>query len=211
MSVCWFVHLQSCIHLLAFLSADLISPRGMPRSRSMYKYFCLQIHVSFVLKGTVSWVFLLQYFFHESSSPKPLKITLGSLFVKKFSEIFDSQGAPPVSTSSPREILFWYHRWYCWQICHRCQRKWHKMPLVSTTSAVNLPPVGTTFDSWHLKVNLKKKKFNYMLTLWPKGVQTKKCKLFWLKIFSVCHWWQQHQWCILSCEYLREFSKKQPK
>jgi hypothetical protein len=29
-----------------------------------------------------------------------------------------------------------------------------------------------------------------------------------LKIFSLCHQCQRHRWCTLSCEYLREFSKK---
>jgi hypothetical protein len=40
-------------------------------------------------------------FFHESPSPKPLKIALGSfqIFSKQFAEIFASQGAPPVSTT----------------------------------------------------------------------------------------------------------------
>jgi hypothetical protein len=38
-------------------------------------------------------------FFHESSSPKPLKITLGS-FRRKFVEIFASQGASPVPATN---------------------------------------------------------------------------------------------------------------
>ncbi len=42
-----------------------------------------------------------------------------------------------------------------------------------------------------------------MFPLLPKGDQTKLLKFFWLKIFSICHRWQT-----LSCEYLREFSKK---
>jgi hypothetical protein len=42
-----------------------------------------------------------------------------------------------------------------------------------------------------------------MLTLMPKGAQTKLLKFFCLKIFSICH-----RWCTLSREYLREFSKK---
>jgi hypothetical protein len=33
-------------------------------------------------------------------------------------------------------------------------------------------------------------------------------KLFGLKIFSICHWCQQHRWCTLSCKYVREFLKK---
>jgi hypothetical protein len=37
-----------------------------------------------------------------------------------------------------------------------------------------------------------------------RGVQ----KIFSLKIFSICHQCQRHQWCTVSCEYLSEFSKK---
>ncbi len=33
---------------------------------------------------------------------------------------------------------------------------------------------------------------------------TRRC----LKIFSICRRWHLHWWCTLSCEYLREFSKK---
>ncbi len=47
----------------------------------------------------------------------------------------------------------------------------------------------------------------YVLTLLSKGVPT-KLKFFWLKIFLICHRSQRHRWSILSCEYLREFSKK---
>ncbi len=36
----------------------------------------------------------------------------------------------------------------------------------------------------------------------------KKLKLFWFQIFLIRHRCQRHQWCTLSCEYLREFSKK---
>jgi hypothetical protein len=58
---------------------------------------------SYLPKGTVSRDFLLQVFFHESSSPKPLKVTLGSLqLLQKFAEIFASQGAnlQPVLTTN---------------------------------------------------------------------------------------------------------------
>ncbi len=47
-----------------------------------------------------------------------------------------------------------------------------------------------------------------MLTLLSKGVPTKLLKLFWLKIFFICHRCQRHQWSTLSCEYLRDFWKK---
>ncbi len=48
-----------------------------------------------------------------------------------------------------------------------------------------------------------RQKFIYMLTLPPKGTQTKLLKFFCLKIFSICH-----RWCTLSCEYLCKFLKK---
>ncbi len=46
-----------------------------------------------------------------------------------------------------------------------------------------------------------------MLTLVPKGVQTKLLKFFCLKVFSICHRCRWHRWQTLSCIYLREFSK----
>jgi hypothetical protein len=68
----------------------------------------------------VSHVFLLQFFFHETSSPKPLKITLGSFQIfLKFAEILTSQSAPPVSTTLVGNLL-----------------------AVSMTPAVKLPPVS---------------------------------------------------------------------
>ncbi len=75
------------------------------------------------------------------------------------------------------------------------------LPPVSTIPAANLPPVstapvanchryqqhrwqtmGTISECWQFKMNLKKK-FIFMLTLLPKGVQKKKWKLFWLMFF----------------------------
>ncbi len=111
----------------------------------------------------------------------------------------------------------------------------HQFPLcclhlVSTIPAANLPPVSTTpvanchryqrhrrhichrchwhrwrADTWKWTW---RQKFIYMFPLLPKGGQTKLLKFFWLKIFSICHWCQRHWWQTLSCEYLREFSKK---
>ncbi len=99
---------------------------------------------------------------------------------------------PPVSTT-PVAICHRYqlHRR---QICHRCQ--WHRWQIM-----------GTISGCWDLKVNLKAKCI-YRLTILPKGVQTKKFKLLWLKVFCICHRCQRHRWQTLSCEYLRKFSKK---
>ncbi len=79
------------------------------------------------------------------------------------------------------------------------------LPPMSTIPAANLPPVSTTpvanchryCHRWqimrtmpgcrHLKVNLKAKIYTYD---------------------NICHRYQWHRWYTLSCEYLREFSKK---
>ncbi len=47
-----------------------------------------------------------------------------------------------------------------------------------------------------------------MVTLLPKGGQTKLLNFFCLNIFSISHRCRWHRWCTLSREYLREFSKK---
>ncbi len=102
---------------------------------------------------------------------------------------------PPVSTT-PVSNCHRYH-WHRRQFCFRCQR--HGWQIMETIS-----------DCRHFQVNLKAKIYIYMLILLPKGVQRKLFKFFWLKIFSICHCHQcqWHQWCTLSCEYLRKFSKK---
>ncbi len=69
------------------------------------------------IKGTVSRDFLLQVFFHESSSPKPLKISLGSL--KFFLEIREDICKSMFTTSindTGGKFSHWYrrcqsHRW----------------------------------------------------------------------------------------------------
>ncbi len=99
------------------------------------------------------------------------------------------------------------------------------LPPVSTIPVANLPPVSTTpaanchryqrhrrqichrchWQQYQAAVTLK---CIYMLTLLPKGVQTKLLKFFCLKVFSICHRCRWHRWQTLGCEYLREFSKK---
>ncbi len=59
-----------------------------------------------ILKGQCQEIFSLQVFF---TSLKPLKITYGSFqFFLKFSEIFTSQGAPPVSMTPAANFLYLY-------------------------------------------------------------------------------------------------------
>jgi hypothetical protein len=74
-----------------------------------------------IFKGTVSERFFASGFFHESPSPKPLIITLGSF--RKFAEIFACQGAPPVSLTPVANL-----------------------PPVSTTSAANFATSSPCVD-----------------------------------------------------------------
>ncbi len=60
----------------------------------------------------------------------------------------------------------------------------------------------------YLKVNLKAKMYICVNSTISKCVPTKLLKFFWLKIFLICHRCQRHRWSTLSCEYLREFSRK---
>ncbi len=93
---------------------------------------------------------------------------------------------PPVSTTKVANChRYQRHRRQIW---HRCP--WHRWQIIGTISGCR-----------HLKVN-------YMFPLLPKGDQIKLLKYFWLKIFSICHRCRWHWWQTLSCEYLREFSKK---
>ncbi len=70
------------------------------------------------------------------------------------------------------------------------------------TGVFDTGDIGTISDCWNLQVNLKKK-FICRLTLVRKGVQKKLLKLFWLKVFSICH-----PPCTLSCNISINFWKK---
>jgi hypothetical protein len=123
-------------------------------------------------KGTASQVLLLQVFFHESSSPKHLKITSGSF--QKFSKIgsdirksmwtlvsmtlavnfaFGTAGVVDTSGKFATDINDTSFNDNGCKNYHWCQ-------------------IGTISDSLHLKVNLKKKNYLY-LTSTTKGVQAK--------------------------------------
>ncbi len=71
-------------------SPDKEKPVGQQETRK---------HESNILKGQCHKIFCFRLF-HESSSPKPLKIILRSFQIfSKFAVVFASQGAPPVSTT----------------------------------------------------------------------------------------------------------------
>ncbi len=113
--------------------------------------------------------------------------------------------------------------WHRWQICHQCQqifrwcqrRRWQIAIGINNTGgkfATGVIDAGGKYweqyqaaDTWKWTW---RQKFIYKFPLLPKGDQTKLLKFYWLKIFSICHRCRWHRWQILSCEYLREFSKK---
>ncbi len=131
------------------------------------------------LKGQCHEIFCFR-FFHESPSPKPLIITLGSFRI--FSKI---RGG----------------KWHRWQIA---------TGIVANLPPVTLTPVANNWSNIRLQTpesELESKNL-YMFPLLPKGDQIKLLKCFWLKNFSICHQCRWHRWQTLSCEYLREFSKK---
>ncbi len=143
------------------------------------------------------------WFFYESVSPQPQSIPLGSFRI--FSKIRGDTGG---------------------NFATGVKDTGGKLPPVSTTPAANFPPVSTTpaanfatsspcavdtGEQYQAADTLKwtwRQKFIYILTLLPKGAQTKILKFFCLKIFSICHLCRWHRWCTLSREYLSEFSKK---
>ncbi len=102
------------------------------------------------IKGTVSRDIC---FFHESSSPKPLKITQGKFRIfrnlRRYSQV---------------------------KVHHRYQwRRWQIATGINDTG-------GKQWEQFQTADNLKwtwRKKYIYMLTLLPKGVQKKQWKLSW--------------------------------
>jgi hypothetical protein len=100
---------------------------------------------TFNLKGQCHKIFCFR-FFHESPCPKSLKITLGQFkFFQNFTEIFSSQGAPPVSTTLvanlPPVLLIPVANlppvstnWQ--QICRQCQRhRWQSATVINDSGS----------------------------------------------------------------------------
>jgi hypothetical protein len=100
-TICFCLH---CVLVISYLSTIF----GIPPLFRLPSSF----------KGTVSRAFA-SGFFHESVSPQPQSIPLRSF--RKFAEIFASQGAPPVSTTTVAQL-----------------------PLVSMTPAANFSTIFTS-------------------------------------------------------------------
>jgi hypothetical protein len=94
--------------------------------------FCLQVH----FKGYSVMRLFASGFFHDSPSLQPLKITVGSFQIfSKFTEIFASQSAPPVSTTPAANFA----------ISFACVvDTGGKFATVSMTPSANLPLVSLT-------------------------------------------------------------------
>jgi hypothetical protein len=180
-------------------------------------------------KGTVSRDFLLQVF-SWITFPKPLKITLWSfqIFSKIRGDIRKSRCTTSVNDTGGKFATslndtggkiaagingtggkfatgindtggkfchqFCLCCWHRWQICHRCQR--YRRQIIRTISGCI-----------HLKVNLKAKIYIYVNST-TQRCPNKIIKIFRMKMFPIWHRCQQHRWCTLSREYLRECSKK---
>ncbi len=139
--------LETFFYALLCLGQLCIWPPRQVSSTSSTIWVTLLL-ISEAFKGTMSRDFLLQVFY-VSSSPKPLKISFGSLqiFSKNRGDIqiFTRQGA----FTGINDIGSKFCHRYCW--C--CWYQWQIM--------------GTISDCWHFTVNLKGKNI-YMLTLLPK-------------------------------------------
>ena len=177
---------------------------------------------SFYLKGQCHEFFCFR-FFHESSSPKPLKITLVhfKFFFQKFAKIFASQGAPPVSTTPVANFATSSAgvddaggkfatgvNDASSKFATGVNDAGGKLPTVSMNLRQSChrcqqhrwQTTETISDYWQLKVNLKEKIYldaNSTTQRCPKEIMKN------FLIFSIWHWW-----CTLSCQYLHEFSKK---
>ncbi len=154
------------------------------------------------LKGQCHEIFF-SGFFHGSASPQPQSIPLGpfQIFPKirgdicktrctiginytggKFSTGVNDTGGNIATVINDTGSKFSVC-WYLWQN-------------METISGCRL-----------LKVNLKAKVYIYVNST-TQMCPNKIIKIFWLKIFSICHWCHRHRWRILSREYLRKFSNK---
>ena len=128
--------------------------------RNFDKENTLAVAVEIKVKGTVSRDFLLLVFFMNHFPPSPRVFHLDRFeFFRKFTEIFASQGAPPVSTTPVANF---------------------------STIFASVIDTGGKFAAGVNDTGGKGKGKNlYMLTLLPKGVQTKLLKFFCLKVFSI--------------------------
>ncbi len=178
---------------------SIFFPRILIRSQAKKIHWQTEMHSKKTLLfsgNTVQHLAVQIYmFFHESSSPKPLKITLGSvrIFLKIRGDIGKSRcisgindtggkfgtGVNDVNYSGGAPWIF--------------ERIWNdqNIPMIlfeNDIVPINLPPDPLHQTSDTLKWTWRCKKNNENFSDW--------------RLFSICH-----RWWTLSSEYLHEFSK----
>jgi hypothetical protein len=136
--------------------------------------FCDQI-----LKRQCHEIFFFN-FFSRIIFPKPLKITFGSFrfYWKIWGDIHKSRCSTSINDTggkflpmSMTPVCLWYQRLaanFAHQYCWCCWHQWQIVTGTTTPGANNGNNIR--WLSWHLKWTWRKK-FIYMLTLLPKGVQ----------------------------------------
>jgi hypothetical protein len=106
------------------------------------------------LKGSVSQDFCLK-FFHESSSPKPLKINIRDIFWKIYKDIRNSTCTTGMNYSGKLATGINDTNSTSGKIYHLCQRYWRQICRLYQRHWLQI--MGKISDCWHLKVNLQEK------------------------------------------------------
>ena len=140
--------------------------------------------------------FLLLVFFMNQFSPSPWVYHWGHFkFFRKFAEIFAAQGAPPVSLTLVANgkssiikvlIILFGHLWEA----ELTYRNISAFKFTLRSQQPDIVPIICLQCYWH-RLQIATGINNTSET----GG----------KIFRRCRW---YRWCTLTCEYLREFSKK---
>ncbi len=119
---------------------------------------------------------------------------------------------------------------FCLQVHFKVSAGWncsHYLPQVSLTPVANLPPVSLipvaicvvdTGGKFAAGVNSTRGTGGkiWRRCRWYRWLICCRCRWYWWQICRRCCWYRRqichrcrwHWWCTLTCEYLREFSKK---
>ncbi len=110
---------------------------------------------------------------------------------------------------------------FCLQVHFQVSAAWYcsnYLPPVSMTPVANLPPVSLIpvaicrrygWHRWQICHRCQQHKGNWWQNLPPVSlIPVANLPLVSLIPVAICHRCRWHRWCTLTCEYLREFSKK---
>ncbi len=165
------------------------------------------------LKGQCHEIFCFWFPFMNQFPLSPWVYYSGRFeFFRKFSEIFADQGWPPVSTTPAANFATSFTSVvdtggkFATGVNDAGGQFATCVKDTGGKLATGVKDIGGKQWEQYQAADTSKwtwrQKFIYMLSLLSKGVPTK------LEIFFICHRCQRHRWSTLSCEYLREFSKK---